>query len=139
MILVDTNVISEFMTSAPTAQVLSWLNAQVPGTLYLPAIAVAEIHYGLNFLPAGKRRNFLRERFEIFLAQAFAGRVLAFDQDAAKLYGEIAGKRRNKGLPISTLDAQIAAIARLHGFTLATRNTKDFKDCDIALVNPFLA
>jgi predicted nucleic acid-binding protein len=74
-----------------------------------------------GWLTAARRLPCQRERFEIFLAQAFAERVLPFDQRAAKLYGEI------------------AAIARLHGFTLATRNTKDFKDCDIALINPFLA
>jgi predicted nucleic acid-binding protein len=138
VILVDTNVVSAFMTSMPANPVLQWLNDQTVSSLYLSAITVAEINYGLQLLPAGKRRDFLRERFEMFVTQAFAERVLDFDQPSANLYGEIAAQRRTAGRPISTLDAQIAAIARYRGFTLATRNTKDFVDCGIELVNPFL-
>jgi predicted nucleic acid-binding protein len=138
VILVDTNVVSAFMTSTPANPVLQWLNDQTASSLYLSAITVAEINNGLQLLPAGKRRDFLHERFEMFVTQAFAERVLDFDQPSANLYGEIAAQRRTAGRPISTLDAQIAAIARYRGFTLATRNTKDFVDCGIELVNPFL-
>lgn len=135
--LVDTNVISEFMTSAPAAPVLQWLNAQLAGTLYFSSISIAEIHYGLQLLPQGARRSLLLERFELFVAQAFGERLLAFDQDAAACYGVIAATRRSSGRPISTLDAQIAALARSRGLALATRNTRDFVDCGIDLVNPF--
>lgn len=62
MILVDTNVVSAFMASAPANPVLHWLNAQATSALHFSTITVAEIHYGLQLLPAGKRRNFLSER-----------------------------------------------------------------------------
>jgi predicted nucleic acid-binding protein len=137
MILVDTNIVSEFMTSAPATPVLNWLNAQTTASLYLSTITVAEIHYGLRLLPAGKRRNFLRERFDSFVTLLFTGRVLAFDQEAAALYGEIAVARRISGRPISTLDAQIAATARSRTLVLATRNTKDFAACGVELIDPF--
>lgn len=139
MILIDTNVVSAFMTTAPAAPVLDWLNAQPAPSLYLASISVAEIHYGLQLLPAGKRREFLRERFEIFMHLLFGERVLPFDQHAAALYGEISATRRKAGRPIAALDAQIAAIARSRALVLATRNTKDFEACGIELVDPFAA
>jgi len=137
MILLDTNVVSAFMASAPPPAVLRWLNAQIGSSLYLCSITVAEIEYGLRLLPEGKRRSFLRERFHTFVRLVFEGRLLNFDADAAELYGEIAAQRRAAGRPISTLDAQIAAICRSRGCRLATRNTRDFSDCGLELLDPF--
>ena len=139
MILIDTNVVSEFMTATPAASVLHWLNAQSASSLFLSSITLAEIGYGLQLLPAGKRRDLLSERFTTFISLAFAGRIVDFDEDAADRYAGIAARRRLAGRPISTLDAQIAAIALSRGFSLATRNTRDFVDCGgIALINPFV-
>ena len=137
MIILDTNVVSEFMTSPPDAAVLNWLNAQETTSLYLSTITIAEIGFGLNVMPPGKRRRLLRERFEQFIATAFDQRILSFDQDAARIYGEILGHRREIGRPMSNFDGQIAAIARSRDFGLATRNVKDFEECQILLVNPF--
>jgi hypothetical protein len=137
MILVDTNIVSAFMTSAPPAQVLNWLNAQHSAALYLSTVTVAEIHYGLRLLPGGKRRDLLGERFATFVTLVFGERIVAFDYAAAERYGEIAAQRRAAGRPISTLDAQIAAIARSRALVLATRDTRDFDACGVELVNPF--
>jgi predicted nucleic acid-binding protein len=137
MIIVDTNVVSAFMTAAPPAQVLNWLNAQHTTSLYLTTFTVAEIHYGLHLLPGGKRRDLLRERFDTFVTLVFGERIVTFDHAAAARYGEIAAQRRSAGRPISTLDAQIAAIARTRGLVLATRNTRDFDACGVEVVNPF--
>ena len=137
MIILDTNVVSEFMTSPPDAAVLNWLNAQETTSLYLSTITIAEIGFGLNAMPPGKRRRLLQERFEQFVATAFDQRILSFDQDAARIYGEILGHRREIGRPMSNFDGQIAAIARSRDFGLATRNVKDFEECQILLVNPF--
>lgn len=137
MIILDTNVISEFMTSPPAASVLNWLNAQDAATLYMTTISIAEICYGLEALPDGKRRRLLTERFDQFMTMAFSARILPFDEKAARLYGNIMSDRRKMGRPMSSLDGQIAAIARAHGFAVATRNVKDFSDCQIELINPF--
>lgn len=137
MILVDTNVVSAFMTAAPPAQVLNWLNAQHSASLYLSTITVAEIHYGLHLLPGGRRRDLLRERFDTFVTLVFGERIVAFDHAAAARYGEIAVQRRTAGRPISTLDAQIAAIAHSRALVLATRNTRDFEACGVELIDPF--
>ena len=137
MILLDTNVVSEVMRVAPTPAVLTWLNEQDSTTLFVSTVTIAEIEYGLRVLPDGKRRVGLRERFEHFLAQAFAGRVCDFDQAAARSYGEVMGGRREIGRPMSVPDGQIAAIARSRGYAVATRNVADFEDCGLSLVNPF--
>jgi len=125
------------MTSPPAGPVLAWLNAQETASLYLSTITIAEIGFGLGVMSAGKRRRLLSERFEQFVATAFDQRILSFDEDAARIYGEILAHRRKIGRPMSNFDGQIAAIARSKGFGVATRNVKDFAECQIELVNPF--
>ena len=137
MIILDTNVVSEFMTSPPASAVLDWLNAQETTSLFLTTITIAEIGFGLRIMPKGRRRDLLTERFEQFVTTAFEQRILSFDEDAARVYGEVLGYRREIGRPISSLDGQIAAIARSRGFSVATRNIKDFEDCQVELINPF--
>ncbi len=137
MIMLDTNVVSEFMTSPPAGPVLNWLNAQDATALYLSTITIAEIGFGLSVMPAGRRQRLLQERFEQFVAAAFDQRILSFDENAARIYGDILAHRQEIGRPMSTFDGQIAAIARSRGFAVATRNTKDFEACRITLVNPF--
>lgn len=139
MIILDTNVVSAFMTSQPDKSVLQWMNKQAPNQLYLTTITLAEIAYGLGTMPAGKRRQFLSGRFESFIDMGFTGRILDFDAASAKVYGDIMSHRKSIGRPMSIFDGQIASIAKIHGFSLATRNVKDFKDSDIVLINPFIA
>ena len=137
MIILDTNVLAEFMTSPPSEAVVEWLNAQDPVSLYITSISIAEICYGLQVLPEGKRRRLLEDRFELFIALAFASRILNFDEFAARVYGELKAYRKKIGRPLSDFDGQIAAIARTHGFKLATRNVKDFEHCLVELIDPF--
>jgi len=137
LIILDTNIVSEFMTSPPSGSVLRWLNDQNTSSLYMTSITIAEIAYGLNVLPLGKRRNLLDERFKLFVASAFDQRILTFDESAAHIYGTLLALRRRSGSPMSCFDGQIAAIARSKGFAIATRNIKDFKDCQLELINPF--
>jgi predicted nucleic acid-binding protein len=137
MIIVDTNIVSEFMGTPPTASVKAWLNAQQPSDLYLTTITIAEIHFGLAVLAQGERKQRMQRQFAELLALVFAARVLTFDSAAAQRYGMIRAARRAAGKPISPLDTQIAAIADEHHARLATRNTKDFTDCGLTLINPF--
>ena len=137
MIILDTNVVSEFMTSPPSERVLEWLNAQDPATLYLTSISVAEICFGLHAMPRGMRRRLLENQFERFVATAFSSRLPHFDEAAARVFGEIKAYRRSIGRPLSDFDGQIAAIARIHQFSVATRNLADFEDCLIDLIDPF--
>lgn len=137
MIVVDTNVISEVMRPQPSPLVLNWLNTQDSNQLFITTVTLAEIGYGLRVLPEGQRRWHLHSRFEQFIAQAFEERVLDFTASAARAYAEIMGHRKEAGHPMSLPDGQIASIAHVHGFAVATRNIKDFEDCGIELINPF--
>jgi len=137
MILLDTNVVSEVMKTRPAEAVVAWLNGQDSEKLYVSAVTIGEIAYGLRILPDGKRQSGLRERFERFVALAFDQHVLAYDEFAARIYGELMGDRKELGLPMSVPDGQIAAIARLNHLAVATRNVLDFKNCGIEVINPF--
>lgn len=137
MILIDTNVVSEVMKATPDDAVVDWLNEQDSGNLYVASVTIGEIEYGLRILPNGRRRDQLRELFARFIAQAFAMRILPYDEIAARVYGDLMGLRKEMGRPLSVPDGQIAAIARVGGYALGTRNIKDFQDCGIELINPF--
>jgi len=137
MIVLDTNVVSEVMKTRPAEAVVAWLNSQDSEKLYISAITIGEIAYGLRILPDGKRQSELRERFERFVTLAFDRRVLIYDETAARLYGELMGDRKELGLPMSVPDGQIAAIARRNHLAVATRNVLDFESCGIEVINPF--
>ena len=137
MILLDTNVVSELMAPEPLGPVLDWVNNCQTATLFISAISLAEISYGLEIIPDGRRRQALEQQFTGFIAKGFGERVLAFDAAAARHYGPVMARRRRLGRPIATLDGQIAAIALAQGSTVATRNIRDFADCGLELVNPF--
>ncbi|MEI6806033.1 MAG: type II toxin-antitoxin system VapC family toxin [Myxococcaceae bacterium] len=138
MILLDTNIISELMKSAPDARLITWIDAREPWQLYTSATTVAEITYGISVLPEGKRRKQIEESWAECLRQGFSGMVLPFTKEAAEIYGVLMADRKRLGRPVSMADGQIAAIAKLNNATLATRNTKDFSDFDIRLVNPLI-
>lgn len=137
MIIIDTNIISELMKANPASSVIAWIDRQETTQLYITTITLAEITYGLYALPQGNRRNSLEETFHKAIMEAFAHRILVFDQPAAFLYGKIMSQRKQLGRPLGVPDGQICAIASHHAATVATRNTRDFLDCGIELVNPF--
>lgn len=137
MIILDTNVISELMKTSPNEHVIAWLDRQDAITLFTTSITIAEITYGLDVLLVGKRRDYLEAAFNQVLIDAFKHRVLIFDERAAHVYGKLMGHRKRSGHSLSVLDGQIAAIARTHQMSLATRNTRDFMDCELNLINPF--
>lgn len=137
MILLDTNVLSEALKPSPSAAVLHWLVAQESAAVFITAITQAEILYGIERMPVGKRRVRLVAGIERMFAEDFSGKIFPFDEDAARAFAGIVAKRESAGRPISQFDAMIAAIARSHGATLATRNAADFEDCGIPIVNPW--
>jgi hypothetical protein len=136
MIVLDTNVTSELMKPAPSAQVVVWVRDHQSAELYTTAITVAEIGYGIERLPDGRRKETLRRAADGIFS-AFADQVLAFDFAAAQYYGQIVRGRDATGSPIDGFDAQIASICRVHDAVLATRNVKDFHGIEIAVVDPW--
>lgn len=137
MVLLDTNLVSELMRSHPDPRVLSWVAAQPLSDMAIATITVMEIRFGTALLPQGRRRTELDTRFRQLLAQAFAGRVLAFDRTAADACAEIRAQRRHRGNPITVQDGMIAAIARVHGAPVATRDVGGFEGCGLTLIDPW--
>lgn len=138
-VLLDTNVLSELMRPQPSAVVLDWFAQQEGSEFYTSAITQAEMLLGVALLPGGKRRDAIADAVEQMFEQDFVGRCLPFDELAAHEYAALVATRNKIGMPISTEDAQIAAIALRHGLSLATHNTKDFrKISDLVLLDPWL-
>jgi toxin FitB len=137
MIILDTNVVSELMKSAPDERVASWLRRQQTLQLAVTTITIGEIQFGIRCLPPGKRRQGLEEDFAAFVSRGFEGRVLPYEEAAGFAYGEIASQRHKNGLEIDAVDLMIAAIAKVANATVATRNTKDLIGCGIKLVDPW--
>jgi len=138
VILLDTNILSEFMRSQPSPKVLSWLDEQPASEVFTSAISRAEIELGLLLMPPGKHQKALSQAAGAMFAEDFAGRCLPFDEEAAGHYAAIVSTRTRAGRPISVEDAQIAAIALAHRMPLATRNIADFEGIDgLELVNPW--
>jgi toxin FitB len=136
MIVLDTNVLSELMSPSPAEAVHHWLSREAPDQTFTTTVTMAEILQGIELLPPGKRRAALSAAAQNMFG-LFAGRILSFHEDAARAFGPISVLRRRHGRPISLFDAQIAAIARAHGATLATRNVADFEGCGLRLINPW--
>lgn len=124
--VLDTNVVSELMNRQGSKQVKDWVAAQLRESLFATTITQAEVLYGIAILPEGKRQQALFEAAQLMFQEDFAGQILAFDSQAARLFAQIAAYRKQKGQPISQADAQIAAICSAHNSTIVTRNVDDF-------------
>jgi predicted nucleic acid-binding protein len=136
MILLDTNVISEPMRVIES-RVTAWIDAQPLETLWLAAITVAELRFGVATLPAGKRRDALHNHLEKRVLPLFTGRVLSFDLAASGAYAELMARARAAGVAIGASDGYIAAIASVNGFSVATRDTSPFEAAGVAVINPW--
>lgn len=137
MIVLDTNVISELMRLAPEPKVLAWADGLDPGAVAITAMNEAEILHGLARLPAGRRQQQLQESWDALAAELFSGRIWPFSSDAAHWYAEVLRRRERLARPMATADAVIAATALAHGVPLATRDSNDFAEIGLELINPW--
>ncbi|MDK9706255.1 MAG: type II toxin-antitoxin system VapC family toxin [Desulforhopalus sp.] len=137
MILLDTNVISEPLRRAPDARVIKWIDAQSLETLYLSAITVAELRFGVASLPVGKRQYELQTSLENQILPLFAGRVCSFDMGCTTAYAELMAKARSAGLAIAAADGYIASIAATNRFSVATRDVQPFQAAGVNVINPW--
>lgn len=138
MILLDTNVVSEAIKPESHPSVRAWLDAQLAETLFLPSITIAELLFGIGALPDGRRKSMLAARIDGLL-EAFAGRILPFDMQAAQRYADLAVKARAAGKGFPTPDGYIAAIAAAHGFAVASRDTSAFNAAGLTVIDPWKA
>ena len=137
MIILDTNVISEWVKPQPDARVLDWAASFPDEPLCITAVTLGELRFGVARLPVGHRRDRLAMDIDAALETLVEQTVLPFDRDAAEVLGDVLVTRQHMGRPIELADAQIAAICRSTGATLATRNTADFEGLGLTLINPW--
>lgn len=138
MIVLDTNILSELLNHEPNPKVWSWAENIAAKDLFVTTITVAEMRFGVDALPDGKRRKILDQIITETFETKYAGRVLPFDYFAAVIYGDLAARLRNQGQSKEIKDVMIASIALAHKAKIATRNTKDFEPTGVTLINPFL-
>ena len=137
MIVLDTNVVSEAMKPHGSPTVVAWLDLQVAETLYLTATSLSELLLGIAVLPAGRRRHGLDATLNKLVERLFGPRVLPFDEHCARKYAVLAGRARASGRVVSVGDGQIAAVAAVRGFTVATRDTPLFAAAGVPVINPW--
>ena len=137
MIILDTSIVSELMRPNPSSNVVAWVAGQAAQNLYLSTVTEAELLYGVEIVPAGRRRDRLLIEVEGMLQEDFEGRILPFDSAAAQAYAVIAATRRAAGRPINHADCQIAAIALSREASVATRDVDDFEGAGIEVINPW--
>ena len=138
MIILDTNVVSEPFRPDPFPAVLNWLNRQSPDTLCLTATSLAEIYRGIALLPDGKRKQMLKAETDVFLDRILQGRIFSFDKAAAVELAEITSVASRNGKTISFADGQIAAIASLQKYAVASRDVRPFAAAGLKVINPWM-
>ena len=134
--LLDTCVISELVKTSPNPIVLDWLNNTPSERLFLSVITIGEIRKGLTKLPDSKRKNKLTEWLNTLL-EDYQDRIYSIDLAVAENWGVMQGKAEKSGMPMSSMDSLIAAIAYTHNLVLVTRNTNDFKATNLPINNPW--
>ncbi|MGB9148066.1 MAG: type II toxin-antitoxin system VapC family toxin [Acidobacteriaceae bacterium] len=139
MIILDTNVVSEPMKAHGDPRVRAWLDRQAIATLYLTATSLAELLTGVEMLPEGRRRQGLAAALSDLLEKLFSSRILPFDKQAAVAYAQLVSRARAEGKILSVGDGQIAAMAAVQGFTVATRDTAPFVAAGVPVINPWEA
>lgn len=135
MIFLDTNVISESLRKAPDEAVMAWL-VRYDAELALSTVAVAEIAFGIQKIRPDQRADRLDQGLTEW-RRRFSDRMFGLTEEAALAYGEIMGEAVRQGRPMSSPDGMIAAVARVNGGRLATRNLKDFGTVGLDLISPW--
>jgi predicted nucleic acid-binding protein len=135
--LLDTNVVSEWTKARPNPGVVAWLAEADEDRIYISVITLAELRHGVARMPAGRRKRRLDQWLRDDLPLRFEGRVLTVDDEVADAWGETVAQHESLGRPIASMDAFIAATAKIHGLTLVTRNTADFEPSLDAILNPW--
>jgi predicted nucleic acid-binding protein len=135
--LIDTNVISEFVKATPSANVLLWMRAARPETLFASVVTFGEIRLGIENMPVGKRRSDLENWLAVGLPGWFQSQLLPVTKEIADQWGRLTISAKRRGMMLSTTDGLIAATALEHGMTLVTRNVKDFVGLGVSILNPW--
>jgi hypothetical protein len=132
--LLDTDVVSQYTKLPPNPRVDAWVQRTDDSDLYISFVTYAELWYGVNLLPAGKRRTEFENWIEGDLYMQFFNRVVGFSLDVARRYGSIMARAKKNGHNPNVMDGLIAATTAANGMVIATLNRKDFEQLGVELV-----
>lgn len=135
MIFLDTNVLSETLKKQPNEAVIAWLTRH-DAELALPTVTIAEIAFGIQKIRPDQRADRLEQGLHHW-RRRFADRIFGLTEEAALAYGELMGTAVRQGRAMSAPDGMIAAITRVNGGRLATRNLTDFETTGLDLISPW--
>ena len=135
--LLDTCILSEFIKPKPERKVIDWLNSVEAERVFLSAVTVGEIQFGISNRPASNRRTELEVWLNVSLPEQFAARVLSLDADTFVTWGKMTAQQRRQGEPMGIMDSLIAATALQYKMVLVTRNVSDFKSTNLSILNPW--
>jgi predicted nucleic acid-binding protein len=135
--LLDTNVISEWVTPRPDLGVVQWLHEVDEDELFLSAVTLAELHYGVERLKNGDRKAQLEKWLNEDLAERFEGRVLGVGEGVAASWGRIMATSEARGKRLGIVDGFLAATAEVHGLVVVTRDVKAFREFVSDIYNPW--
>jgi toxin FitB len=132
--LLDTNVVSQTTKLHPDIAVMRWWKQQDELSLMLSTIVFQEARFGIEMLPAGRKRDRLEEWLEVRLRGEFVGRILPVTVEIAELSGRLIADTKKDANTAEAVDTLIAATARVHGLKVATLNRKHFERLGVELV-----
>lgn len=135
--LLDTNVVSEWTKPRPNPGLMDWLSQANEGEVFLSVVTVAELRYGIERLPQGRRRRELDRWLRSELPRRFEQRIILVDGPICDEWGRVTARLESRGRSIHAMDALIAATALVHGLTLVTRNAHDFSTAVQSVLNPW--
>ena len=136
--LLDTNILSEIRRLKPEPRVLTFISDRPLEQLYISAITLAELRFGIELLSEGSsRRDELNHWLTNTIRPMFDQRVLPITEEIMFRWRVLVEQGRKAGHTFSQPDLIIAATALLHGFTMVTRDRGDFERAGVAIVNPW--
>jgi predicted nucleic acid-binding protein len=135
--LLDTNCISELVRPKPAPRVLGWMESTDESLLYLSVLTLGEIRKGAAALQQGKRRTHLETWLEVELQARFAGRIVPVDAAIADRWGLIAADAKLRGKELSVIDGLPTATALHHNLTVISRDTSNFTNARVHVLNPW--
>ena len=136
-LLLDTNVVGDLAKRNPSRTVTAWLASAAPDGLFLGAPTIGELVRGIETARDVGRRRHLERWVREDLTQEVHDRVLAFDRNAATLWGRLMGEGERAGLVPPVIDTQLAAIALAHGHTVVTRDAV-FERLGVERIDPWV-
>lgn len=135
--LLDTNAISEWVKPRPNPGLTGWMESADEDRIFLSAVSLAELRYGVERMATGSRRSRLEAWLGHELPLRFEGRILPIDINVADGWGKIMSRSEAAGRPMGAMDGFLAATAEVRGLTLVTRNVADFPLLK-AILNPWI-